>query len=170
MTEREWSQPDAIISSDSCLKGGGAFLTAEGKFLHWEYPQSVRRKNLHINELECIMVVVAINTWGQKLARKKILIHCDNEVTVRAINSGSSRNVILQECLRELHRLQVVFHCELRAQFIFGINNRISDALSRWHTHENIKGSLRSSLATSLQKRYKLARTVLTLFLKIFYV
>ena len=42
MTELEWSQPDAVISSDSCLRGGGAFLTEEGQFLHWEYPQSVR--------------------------------------------------------------------------------------------------------------------------------
>ena len=82
------------------------------------------------------MVVVALTTWGQKLARKKILIHCNNDVTVKAINSGSSRNVILQECLRELHRLQTVFHCELRARFIFGVNNRISDALSRWNLHE----------------------------------
>ena len=59
MTENQWSQPDAVISSDSCLMGGGALCGNE--FLHWKFPACFSRKKFDINELECLMVGQSIN-------------------------------------------------------------------------------------------------------------
>ena len=131
MLEEEWSTPDRVMSTDSCLSGGGCF--SEGNYVHWEYPVSVAQKKMNINQLECFMLVVAVKTLKQKLSRRKLVVFCDNLNTVIAINSGSSRDCVLQQCLRELHKMCALVSCEVRAKFLEGRNNRVSDSLSRWH-------------------------------------
>ena len=128
ITETWWSQPDCILSSNSCLSGGGCFFS--GRYIHWKFPIQIVDNQLDINQLECMMVVIALKKWGKLLKRKRIVINCDNQNTVLAINSGASRDEVLQHCLRELHKITALNSCELRAQHIFGVNNRISDALS----------------------------------------
>ena len=129
LSEIEWSKPDAMFSSDSCMEGGGAYF--QGNYIHWSYPKQFTGR-FHINELECLMVIVALKTWGHLFHRKKMVIQCDNMVTVQAINSGSSRNEVLQHCLREMHKTLTVSHCQVKAVFIESETNRISDALSRF--------------------------------------
>ena len=65
MLEVEWKQPDWMMSSDSCLKGGGAF--SQGEYFHWEFPQEVLNLDLNINQLECLTLVVATKLWACKL-------------------------------------------------------------------------------------------------------
>ena len=149
MTENTWTEPDVTLSSDSCLTGGGAFC--KGRFIHWKYPSELLKLNLDINQLECMMVIVALKKWGKTLARKKLVLWCDNEVTVRAINSGCSRNVVIQNSLRELHKFLTVFHCELKVLYLKGTENRISDHLSRWHLHAGHEQMFRK-----ITKNYKL--------------
>ena len=60
------------------------------------------------------------------------MVNCDNAVTVNSVNSGCLRDLFIQNCLRELHIVLALHSCEVRANFIFGQNNRIADALSRW--------------------------------------
>ena len=85
--DTDWSSPDHWVSSDSCLTGGGGF--SEGKFFHWQYSKKLLVKALDINQLECLNVVMCLKLWGNKLARKKVDLLCDNTATVEAINSGS---------------------------------------------------------------------------------
>ena len=79
------------------------------------------------------MLVVAVKHWGKYMSRKRVLIHCDNEVTVRAVNTGRSRDQRIQACLREIHQISGLFSCEIKAVFLEGKSNRLSDSLSRWH-------------------------------------
>ena len=137
MLNTEWSKPDEEISSDSCLLGGGAF--SNGDFLHWEFPQKVLQLNCHINQLECLVLVVAVKTWMYKLHRKKLVVNCDNMVTVESINSRNSRDKRIQKCLRELHKVLAFNSIELKARFIRGEDNRISDALSRWSVNPKFR-------------------------------
>ena len=53
--ESEWSKPDQIVSSDSCLTGGGGY--AEGKYFRWEYPQRILQQGYDIK------VMISIN-WS----------------------------------------------------------------------------------------------------------
>ena len=48
---------------------------------------------------------------------------------------------ILQNALREICFLAAVNEFQLKAQFIEGSSNRISDILSRWHLHSDSKES-----------------------------
>ena len=52
-----------VVSSDSCLTGGGGF--AEGKFFKWKYTQEILNKQYAINELECLNVEMCVKLWGE---------------------------------------------------------------------------------------------------------
>ena len=97
MLENQWTEPDLLIESDSCMTGGGACTRTE--YFHFRFPQQVLAKCKHINELECIVLVVAVQKWAPLFTRKGIQMFCDNQVTVFSVNSGSSRNHIIQACL-----------------------------------------------------------------------
>ena len=137
MVENDWTEPDVIFSSDSCLRGGGALT--QTKFVQWNYPKKITDMKCNINQLECLMVVVALKLLGDGLNRKRLVINCDNQVSVLAINSGTSRDIKIQSCLRELHKWLALNNCELKAKFIAGESNRESDALSRWGISNDFK-------------------------------
>ena len=130
MLETDFSAPDQVISSDSCLTGGGGFNGTE--FFHWSFPEKLRKLSLNINQLECLVLTMAAKLWIANCQRKKLILKCDNLNTVLAINSGSSRDVVLQKCLRELHKILGWHSCEIKTVHIAGEFNRISDSLSRW--------------------------------------
>ena len=72
MLENKWSEPDEFIESDSCLMGGGVCM--QNQFFHIEFPHWVKSMCSHINQLECIVVVVALQKWARCFPRKKIQI------------------------------------------------------------------------------------------------
>lgn len=76
--------------------------------------------------------MVAVKLWGHLLANKKVTINCDNMVSVRVLNSGATRIAFLQACLREICFFAALNNCEIKANHISGVNNRIPDLLSRW--------------------------------------
>ena len=131
ITDNWWSSPDEVLSTDSCLSGGGAFFN--GNYCHWEFPPQILHNNWDINQLECIMIVMACKMWGHALERKKLVIFCDNQVTVTAVNSSTSRNTVIQACLRELHCDMALHSFKLKTVYLEGSKYRISDALSRFH-------------------------------------
>ena len=138
MLENKWSEPDEWISTDSCLQGGGIFT--DKSIVHWRFPKEVIQKTSNINQLECLMVVIALKIFGSEFPRKKLVIFCDNLNTVLAINSGRSRDRVIQQCLREMHKTLALLNCDVHAQFLDGASNREADLLSRWYlgpTHRN---------------------------------
>ena len=54
-------------------------------------------------------------------------------MSVQVINTGKSRNIFHQSCLREICFVAAVHDFEIRAVHISSCDNRISDYLSRWH-------------------------------------
>ena len=108
----DWSEPDAVFASDACLKGCGAWY--DGQFFHKEFPEFIMSQNLHINALELLAIVVALNVWGDSLRGCRIKLLCDNQTSVTVMNTGRSRDNFLQSCLRELCYLAAKHECELR--------------------------------------------------------
>ncbi|CAG2202644.1 unnamed protein product [Mytilus edulis] len=111
-------------------------------FFHVEFPDAIVNEQLHINALEMLTVVVCLKLWGTKLRGKRIIIKCDNQVTVTVINTGRSRNQFLQSCLREICFVAAINEFELRAVHIAGVDNRLADMLSRWHLHNEFSVKL----------------------------
>ena len=99
MHELEWRKIDSVIETDACLQGIGGFFN--GEYFHSSIPDDIKgRKDMHINKLECLAVVVALKAWGQELQGLNILMHCDNEPTVKIVNKGCRSNQFPQSCLK----------------------------------------------------------------------
>ena len=127
----DWSEPDLIFSSDACLTGCGAWV--EDQCFSCRFPQHILSHNLHINALELLTIVVAIKIWGDRWKGKRIQVYCDNMVSVAVINSGATKDAFLQKCLREILFFAAKHEFEIRSRHIQGVENRISDLLSRAH-------------------------------------
>ena len=106
-----------------------------GRYFRCSFPDFILSENLHINLCEMLTVVVALKVWGSNFSGKKIVINCDNLVTVRVINTGPSRNQFLQSCLREICFIAAINNFDIKVSHISGSENRIPDLLSRWDLH-----------------------------------
>ena len=83
--------------------------------------------------------MVCLKLWGESLKQKKVVMLCDNMATVEAINSGASRNVMVQGCLREIHKISGWHSFQLKMQYLQGCKDQVSDVLSRWSSHEKFE-------------------------------
>jgi len=136
---QDWTQPDSVFAVDACMTGIGAICWQAKQVFHLELPEEFLARNHHINELECLCLVVALKLWSPWIKHKQIIIFSDNMVTVTIVNTGRSKNSYLQACLREIAFILCVNEAELRTVHIEGRNNRIPDYLSRWHLKGNFK-------------------------------
>ncbi|XP_052778852.1 uncharacterized protein LOC128216331 [Mya arenaria] len=132
MKTSQWSTVDQVFSSDACLSGCGA-INQCGEFFHKTFPKCVLEACSNIAQFECISVVVALKLWSVKWQGLKISIFCDNQAVCSVLNSGRTKDPILQKCLREVAYLACSREFELRAVHLSSASNRLADLLSRWH-------------------------------------
>ena len=137
MEYENWSEPDAICSSDSCLTGCGGFWN--GCCFNARFPDNILSQSLHIGVLEMLAIIISLKLWGQYFQGKRIVIFCDNNSVCQVISTGRSRSELLQDCLREMCYLAAYYQFEIKAQHLSSEENRISDYLSRWHLDERYK-------------------------------
>lgn len=71
--------------------------------------------------------------WGALLRSQCIILQCDNEDSVSAINSGCSRIPGILLSLREIWLLTARHDIDIFARHITGLDNSIADHLSCWH-------------------------------------
>ena len=76
--------------------------------------------------------MVALKIWAPELKGQYFWIHMDNEAVASVLNTGASRNVDLQNVLREIALLAAKHQFVIKAKHIMGISNRVPDWLSRW--------------------------------------
>jgi hypothetical protein len=133
MSINEWSNPDEHFSCDASLEGLGAINSDQ--YFHAVFPSFIQDLHLHINSLELLTIVVSLKMWGKNAMGKKIVVYFDNEASVTVLNTGFSRDMFMQSCLREICYLAAVHGVEVRSRHIVGVENRAADYLSRWHSN-----------------------------------
>ncbi len=149
MAVEEWSQPDEQFATDACLVGAGGWC--QGQYFHCVFPEKIAKQSLCINALELLTIIVGVKLWAHLWKGKRIIILCDNKVSVDVINMGRARDKFLLKCLRELVYLAAVYEFEIRAKHIAGVSNRLPDLLSRWslsNVHEKQFHSLTAGIDT----------------------
>ena len=124
------SEPDTVFATDACLTGCGG--VCGDQYFQSEFPAAISQSAFHISAIEMLMVILAVKVWGRRLERAKIRVFCDNEATVQVINSGKTRDVFMQCCLREICYLTAEAQCVVRAVHLPGVQNRLPDLLSWW--------------------------------------
>lgn len=138
-----WSNPDEVLSSDACPSGCGGVIGKEA--YRASFPLFIVKENLHINALEILAVMVALKLWKEKVTGKLVTIFCDNSATVAVINTGRSRDVFMQACVREIVYFQTIYDFQLRAVHLAGSCNRMADALSRYELDRKYREVVKSA-------------------------
>ena len=130
-----WSRPDETFSSDSCLSGCEACSSTN--YFHFEIPDSIIQQGQYINQFDLYVILIAVREWAQMFANKNILIYCDNHTSVQVLHHGRLDCTFMQWCLREIRYHSAKFNFRIRAVHLKGVDNRISDCLSRWHLSQS---------------------------------
>ena len=119
---------DQLIATDASKYGFGGISGQE--YFRDRFPERWKERN--IAELEIRAVIVALKIWGPKLKGQYFWVHVDNEAVAIIINTGASRDEVLQDSLREIAMIAAQHQFLIKAKHISGISNRIPDWLSRW--------------------------------------
>ncbi|CAC5424775.1 unnamed protein product [Mytilus coruscus] len=124
--------PITSVATDACKSGVGGVYQNDWFYVNWaeDHPFALK---LHINELEAFSVALAVKRWAPYWRGQRIIVHCDNAVTVSCINKGTSRNAILMSFLRELFWLSATYNFHLIAKHVPGKTNILADCISRMH-------------------------------------
>jgi hypothetical protein len=133
-----WSS-ECQLFTDAAKSGFGARW---GKhYIHGEWTPAQLAKAqgddiLIISALELAAIAIAIMTWGSNWNGKRISIRSDNTAAVAAINSGSCRQPLMMELIRELWFTCCTHSFEIRAVHVAGVKNVDADDLSRGAIHQ----------------------------------
>ena len=122
-------EPDTLIATDACPEGYGGVYG--NQYFRGRFPQHMKTLNIAILELKAVLV--AIKLWGASLAGKYFWINVDNQAVATILNTGASREIMLQDTLREIALIAAQHQFVIRAKHIAGVDNRVPDWLSRWH-------------------------------------
>ena len=80
---------------------------------------------------ELAPILLSIAVWGTRLAKKQVLIQCDNMSVVQALRKGSAKDQIAMQLLRSLWFFVAYYDIELTCVHIMGAANSTADHLSR---------------------------------------
>ena len=108
--------------------GGGYFCTS-GTYNYWKFGSRVARK--HIDALEGLAVLRAVEELGPSLKNKIVPIFIDNSAFERSLFKGRSKAPRLNIILRQLFLLATKFDCIFEPHWISTHDNVGADALSR---------------------------------------
>ena len=120
------------IATDACKEGYGGIAGKE--YFRGKFPAEYKEMNIAYLELKAVMV--ALKHWGHKVQGQYFWIHVDNQAVSTILNTGASRDSMLQDTLREIALLAAKHQFVIKAKYIAGQDNRIPDWLSRWHQQD----------------------------------
>ena len=112
MLYEEWSYPDEICSRDSCLKGCGGLWSRN--YFHTSFPDHFYEQKYSITILEMFVVIICLKLWGSDFKGKRIKMFCNNLSVCHCINTGKAKNMLLQQCLREVCSIAAVNAFQVR--------------------------------------------------------
>ena len=125
------------LELDACLTGCGAF-TGDSYYAE-RFPEFVSEAGHGIAHLELLNVIVAPKYWGHQWRGHTLQIKCDNMNACLAVQTGRSRDVYMQHCVREIFVLTVSFDIDLRIVHWPCRDLVLADALSRMHTDDKCR-------------------------------
>ncbi|KAK3101174.1 hypothetical protein FSP39_001529 [Pinctada imbricata] len=87
--------------------------------------------NFHISVKELFPIVVAVLLWGIEMTNKRVCFFSENMAVVQVINKQTAKDPHLMKLLRKLIVQCLKLNIYFRAKHVPGIDNVVSDRLSR---------------------------------------
>ena len=122
-----WSPSYIHLYSDASKKGFGAVFKRD--YLVGKFPPSWQNFSIQFLELYPIFLLVSI--FFPALANQEIVFNCDNLPIVSIINKASSKDPLIMLLIRNMILKLINSNIIFRAIHIPGIDNVVTDALSR---------------------------------------
>jgi hypothetical protein len=120
--------PDLVIYSDACLSGWGAVLNNS----YARGPWTTLDRNRHINELELLAALHALESFTGRASNISIRLMMDNVTAVNYINkAGGTRSASLNEISQKIITWCETRSLSLHAVYLPGALNREADLQSR---------------------------------------
>ena len=99
-------------------------------FGRWE-PVFVAECKPSIEFLELYALCMGVFVWIERLANRRIILYCDNEVIVAMVNSSTSSCKYCMVLIRKLVLKCLCYNTRVITRHLKGIHNQYSDFLSR---------------------------------------
>ena len=116
-----------LYTDASGTLGYGAYWA--GSWFSQKWPQDLIDKPIEWKELYAIFM--ARETWSKHSAGKRVLFHCDNKAVTDVWQSCLSRSAQLMRLVGALFFVAVIGNFHVLIRHIAGVDNCITDALSR---------------------------------------
>ena len=131
--ETNWSTSlsMSLYTDASSTLGWGAYWSGNWIQARWS-PDQVDRD---IIWKELFAVASAVNTWGYRWSRKKVLVHCDNQAVVDIWKKGTTNCPEVMALIRMLYFCAVQYNIHVLVTHIAGTDNSFADALSHFQVH-----------------------------------
>ena len=84
-----------------------------------------------IVHLEMLNILVALRVWASFCTSSLVTFYCDNMAVVQVVESGKTRDIFLNACIRKIWLITATHDIELQIKHIEGKKNTRADALSR---------------------------------------
>ena len=117
------------LYTDSCLVACGAVF--RDCWFSLRFPKCMRDISTDIAVKELAALTLAIVTWGKELAKRRLLIHCDNMAVNEVMRTGTSKNPVLMSLMRFLSLKCISLDLTVHTSYIRSVDNRAADLLSR---------------------------------------
>lgn len=129
----DWTLEEGLAATDSCLTGMGAVLGDQ--CFRTQLPECIiQDSEWGIAHLELLAIIVFVQVFVDILPKRRLVLRCDNSAVVSIVNTGRSKNQLLQRCLRWLSYLLLRMECMIKLVHIASKDNEEADILSRSHT------------------------------------
>ena len=119
-----------VFTTDASGFGGGGWWKHER--LHKFYTVSEGPKFRSSNWREMDMVKSSLEHWGEQWRGQRVLVRCDNSVTVSSIQKGRVKVRTLHTLFSQLLAVCEKYNINLAARHIPGVANGLADRISRW--------------------------------------
>ena len=87
--------------------------------------------DVHINLKELFTVLLALRSWGHQWKNTYLHVYTDNMATKYVLNTGSMRDDIGMDFLREIYCILAMNNINIVAKYLTSKDNIVADALSR---------------------------------------
>ena len=94
-------------------------------YLHFELPKFIIKQGQYINQFELYAILIAVREGAPQFQNKNILVYCNNQTSVKVLCNGHVNCTFMQI----YHSAK--FNFRIRAVYLCGEDNRISDSSSR---------------------------------------
>ena len=123
------SAPTASLTTDASGNWGCGAFTNEGDWFQLEW--ITKWTPLHITVKELLPIIISVAVWGERWRGQTITCRCDNAAVVAIIRSGSCKEDLAMNLLRNLVSISAYFNVNVTIEHLPGAQNTAADALSR---------------------------------------